>query len=182
MKLRMIFRLVPIVIMTITQTESWYVERLQIARLQECKKEIRTSLDYVERPQDSQHTAKPFYIASDTHEESVLAGKFQFALRIDKTRLNLLLYHLNNVKIHNSILYFHKVSCGGFVFAKHKTGGCNSNNIITKWDASCGNVAFMPCENDAIVGQLGNGAVGTSFEICVAGFRNYALVYDEDFG
>ena len=74
----MIFRLVPIVIMTITQTESWYVERLQIARLQECKKEIRTSLDYVERPQDSQHTAKPFYIASDTHEESVLAGKFQF--------------------------------------------------------------------------------------------------------
>ena len=86
------------------------------------------------------------------------------------------LYHLNYVKIHNSFFYFHKVPCDGTVVAKHKTVGCNSNNIITRWDASCGNVAFMPCENDAEL------LVGTSFEICVAGFRDYSLVYDEDSG
>ena len=82
----MIFHLVPIVIMTITQTESLYVERWQklmkIARSnaeidakRACNRDVRASLHYVENQQDSHHTAKPFYIASDTHEETVLAGK-----------------------------------------------------------------------------------------------------------
>ena len=75
-----------------------------------------------------------------------------------------------------SISYFHKVSCGGYIIAKHRTKSCNSHDIRYNWNATCGNVAFMPCKNEATL------QVGTSFEICVAGFHNYRLVYDEELG
>ena len=65
------FRLVPIVIMTITQAYSFYVERFHDEHTAECNNEIKVSRTY-----QSHHPGKTFYIASDKHDESVLAGKF----------------------------------------------------------------------------------------------------------
>ena len=73
-------------------------------------------------------------------------------------------------------LHFYKVLCSGYVVAKHKTRGCKAQNIITSWDAECGNVAFMPCTSGATL------EVGTYFDICVAGYNRYKLVYDEHMG
>ena len=69
-----------------------------------------------------------------------------------------------------------EASCSGYVVAKHKTNGCNGRNIIKQWDATCGNIAFMPCSSSATL------EIGTYFDICVAGFNNYKLVYDELLG
>ena len=70
MKLRIIIRLVPIVIMTITQSDSFYVERFHDDHTAACNDEIRISRSYTEI------SHKTFYIASDTHDEIVLAGKY----------------------------------------------------------------------------------------------------------
>lgn len=74
------------------------------------------------------------------------------------------------------MFYFNKVACSGYVMAKHETRGCNSRNIVTQWDANCGNVAFMACEGAATL------AIGSYFEICVAGFNTYKLVWDDMLG
>ena len=66
--------------------------------------------------------------------------------------------------------------CSGYVVAKHKTRGCETRNIVTEWNAECGNVAFMPCSHTATL------APGTSFDICVAGFPTYQMVFDNHMG
>ena len=57
--------------MTITQADSFYVEKFHKEHTAECNNEIKVS-----RTHQSHHPAKTFYIASDKHDESVLAGKF----------------------------------------------------------------------------------------------------------
>ena len=67
----MIFRFVPIVVMTISQTDSFYVERFASDHKKACNREIRDSKTYKDSYPD-----KTFYIESDKHGDSVLAGKF----------------------------------------------------------------------------------------------------------
>ena len=67
----MIFRFVPIVIMAISQTDSFYVERFASNHKEACNREIRDS-----KTHKNSYPDKTFYIESDKHGESVLAGKF----------------------------------------------------------------------------------------------------------
>ena len=67
------------------------------------------------------------------------------------------------------ILY--AVLCNGLVVAK-ESQSCDGGDIRQAWNASCGNVAFMPCNAAAPL------TVGSDFEICLAGFPNRKLVYD----
>jgi len=97
-------------------------------------------------------------------------------IRISKLRANNnehKSFYLQSDNFAESVL---AVLCSGYVVAKHKTRGCKAQNIITSWDAECGNVAFMPCTSGATL------EVGTYFDICVAGYNRYKLVYDEHMG
>ena len=71
MKLRMMFHLVPIVIMTITQADSFYVERFHRQSTAACNKEIKESRSY-----QTDNPGKTFHITSDKHDETLLSGKF----------------------------------------------------------------------------------------------------------
>ena len=73
--------------------------------------------------------------------------------------------------IGNILLFLHTVLCSGHVVAKDPHS-CHGDDIRSAWRASCGNVAFMPCDHRATLAE------GTRFEICLAGFNQQKLVYD----
>ena len=79
-----------------------------------------------------------------------------------------------NCKLSKSLccpLFLYTVLCNGLVVAK-ESHSCQGNDIRSAWSASCGNVAFMPCDPSATLAE------GTRFEICLAGFNQRKLVYD----
>ena len=68
--------------------------------------------------------------------------------------------------------------CDGLVTAKSQESCHGSQSDITEaWDATCGNVAFMPC--NWTVKRHNLISKNASFDVCLAGFPDRKLVYDE---